>query len=54
MEKIKITEKFQRVIHWFREQCRKNKSKRFYRRIKMEYMDYDIPFEERHNFKRVD
>ena len=54
MKKINIIEKFQRVIHWFREQNRKSKSKILFTKFKMEYVDYDITFEERHNFQRKD
>ena len=41
-----------RIYHWFKEQNRKSKSKSFFARCKLEYVDYDIPFEERNNFNK--
>lgn len=34
-----------RISHWFKEGIRKFKSKMFFKKYKLEYVDYDIPFE---------
>lgn len=51
MKKFKIKELLPRIAHWFKERIRKIKSKRFYARHNLEYIDFDIPFEERHYFE---
>ena len=33
------------IRHWFKEKIRKFKSKMFFKKYKLEYVDYDIPFE---------
>ena len=52
LSKIKNMEILPRIYHWFKEQNRKSKSKSFFARCKLEYVDYDIPFEERNNFNK--